>query len=306
MYYRERIEKMSLASEKLRKEFAANDAIRDAGLTTPECIMRFDDIAYGDHFQQKLDVYRPKNLSGKLPVVVSVHGGGWVYGDKELYQYYTMDIAKRGFAVVNFSYRLAPETKYPAQLEDVNSVFLWVKANAEKYGLDTERLFAIGDSAGAHLLGLYCNICTNPDYAKLYKLKEVGPLPQAVSFACGVYSISIENMQGDNERMLDLATELLPIEMNNQSLQMIDVTKHLTPDFPPTFVFTCTGDFMQPQAELLQNALRIKKVPHVLRFYADAKGDLGHVFHIDIRSKKAIICNDEQCNFFMKISSGVF
>ena len=61
---------------------------------------------------QKLDVYRQKDATGKLPVIVSVHGGGWVYGDKERYQFYCMDLAERGFAVVNFSYRLAPEYKF--------------------------------------------------------------------------------------------------------------------------------------------------------------------------------------------------
>ena len=58
-----------------------------------------------------LDVYRPKlNIKGKLPVIMSVHGGGWVYGDKDVYQWYCMNLAQRGFAVVNYSYRLAQNT----------------------------------------------------------------------------------------------------------------------------------------------------------------------------------------------------
>ena len=62
-----------------------DDAKRDAGLTTPEGIQRFDQIRYSTaHIRNVLDVYRPKNKEGKLPVIVSVHGGGWVYGDKEL------------------------------------------------------------------------------------------------------------------------------------------------------------------------------------------------------------------------------
>ena len=123
---------MSLISRIIRKEFKKNDDLRDSGLTTPEEILRFDDIVYGSDPQwHVLDVYRPKERAGEeLPVIVSVHGGGWVYGDKERYQYYCMDLAKRGFAVVNFTYRLAPEAKFPASLEDTNDVFCWVLANS--------------------------------------------------------------------------------------------------------------------------------------------------------------------------------
>ena len=126
---------MSKTSEMVREMFGKGDAERDAGLRTPEDITRFDDIAYGsDPKYQLLDVYRPKGAEGPLPVIISVHGGGWVYGDKEVYQFYCMSLAERGFAVVNFSYRLAPEHKFPASLEDTNSVCAWVMENAEKYG----------------------------------------------------------------------------------------------------------------------------------------------------------------------------
>ena len=145
---------MSIASSLLRWAFKRGDDKRDAGLTTPEDIRRFDDLRYGeDPKWNVLDVYRPKGAEGKLPVIVSVHGGGWVYGDKERYQYYCMSLAQQGFAVVNFTYRLAPKYKFPAQLEDTNAVFCWLMDNAETYGLDTTRVFGVGDSAGAHISG---------------------------------------------------------------------------------------------------------------------------------------------------------
>ena len=158
----------------VRKTFAVGDMIRDAGLTTPDDIQRFDNIVYGeDKVWQSLDVYRPKaiNIEEKLAVIVSVHGGGWVYGDKKTYQFYCMSLAQRGFAVVNFSYRLAPKSKFPASIIDTNLVFGWILDHAEEYGFDTENVFAVGDSAGAHMLGLYTNLCTNPKYAKVYKEK---------------------------------------------------------------------------------------------------------------------------------------
>ena len=110
----------------MREKFNAGDEIRDAGLKTPEGVRRFDGIVYGtDSKWNVLDVYRPKNSEGKLPVIISFHGGGWVYGDKERYQYYCMNFTRLGFAVVNFTYRLAPEFQHPAGLEDMNSVARW-------------------------------------------------------------------------------------------------------------------------------------------------------------------------------------
>ena len=106
----------------MRKKFNDGDEIRDKGLETPSGITRFDDITYGPESTcNRLDVYRPTNAGGKLPVIISFHGGGWVYGDKERYQYYCMNIALRGFAVVNFTYRLAPEYHHPAGLEDMRT-----------------------------------------------------------------------------------------------------------------------------------------------------------------------------------------
>ena len=121
---------MSLYGLGLRASFKISDTIRDRGLQAPKDIVRFDNLPYGtDPRWQTLDVYRPKNAGGTaLPVIVSVHGGGWVYGDKNLYQYYCMSLAQHGFAVVNFSYRLAPRHKFPAALQDTDAVFHWVMA----------------------------------------------------------------------------------------------------------------------------------------------------------------------------------
>ena len=286
---------MSETSDRLRREFAQSDAVRDAGLTTPEDVLRYDDIAYGAHPMQSLDVYRPKGAKGSLPVIVSVHGGGWVYGDKALYQYYTMSLAQRGFAVVNFSYRLAPENRFPAQMEDIGAVFAWAEAHKAAYGLDMDNLFAIGDSAGAHLLGLYCDACTNPEYAALYAFsRPFGPTPRAISLACGVYTIA-------GAQDMALMKDLFADGPTPENLALADVKRWVTSAFPETFLFTCTGDFLQEQADAMQVALRKAQVPHVLRFYGDAAHALGHDFQCDMRSEAARRCNDEQCAFFRRM-----
>lgn len=290
---------MSQASEMVRTEFKKGDDLRDAGLTTPADIIRFDDIPYGpDPAQQSLDVYRPRSGDGKkLPVIVSVHGGGWVYGDKERYQYYCMSLAQRGFAVVNFTYRLAPENKFPASLEDTNSVFTWVLANGEAYGFDTGHVFAVGDSAGAHNLGLYSSICTNPSYAARYPFQPPrGFRPAAIALNCGAYHIDVSK----NDLTAALIGDLLPEKGSPEELELIDVLRHITGAYPPTFFMTCTEDFLKDQAPLLAAVLQAEDVPYICRYYGDKEDRLPHVFHCNIRLEDAKLCNDEECEFFRK------
>lgn len=297
---------MSKASILFCKTAAKNDNLRDAGLITPPGIQRFDDIVYGaDSKNQVLDVYRPKSAKGKkLPVIVSVHGGGWVYGDKERYQYYCMDLAERGFAVVNFTYRLAPDFKFPSSLEDTNTVFTWVLDHAEEYGFDTSNLFAVGDSAGAHLLGLFTGICTNPAYAANFKFKAPkGFVPKAIGLNCGAYHIVMPEDSKDLEtdQTAQLMSDLLPGKGTPEELALINVAAQVTPDFPPVFLMTCTNDFLKDEAPYMAAKLIASNVPFELHYYGDSENLLGHVFHCDMKSDDARICNDEECDFFKKL-----
>ena len=216
---------MEKMSSIIRREFKKGDDIRDAGLTAPDDVIRYKDIAYGkDSAMQVLDVYRPKDTEGNLPVIVSVHGGGWVYGDKELYQYYCMSIAQRGFAVVNFTYRLAPEYQFPAPMEDTNSVFAWILDNKDKYGMDVANLFAVGDSAGGQILSLYADICTNAEYAKEYNFQVPEGLKiKAVALNCGQY-----NMEDTSDMTRQLMDEYLP-------------GKGTTPEYALRYVLSAAG-----------------------------------------------------------------
>ena len=290
---------MSIVSNLVRKSFGRNDAARDAGLTAPEDVIRHDNILYGDDLcWQTLDVYRPRAAgNGALPVIVSVHGGGWVYGDKTVYQFYCMSLAQRGFAVVNFSYRLAPENKFPAQLEDANAVFRWVLDHANEYGFDPDHVFAVGDSAGANILGLYCAICSDPGYAARYTFRSPkGFVPKAVALNCGQYRIEPRPLSKDLIHLLIM--DLMPERGSREELEMIDVTAHVTSRFPAVFLMTANGDFLKEQAPVLSRKLEVAGVPFVYRCYGDAHNKLEHVFHCDVRSMAAKLCNDEECNFF--------
>ncbi len=273
-----------------RRMFKASDDKRDAGLTPPEDIVRIVDLAYGDHPQQVLDVYYPVGTKEPLPTIVSIHGGAYVYGDKELYQYYCMNLAQRGFAVVNFSYRLAPETRYPAQIEDVNSAVTYACAHAEELSIDPEKMFFVGDSAGAQLLSQYAAAVTNPAYAKILRL-EIPPMRmRAIALNCGTYELS------DSDSFLrSYLTK--KVSDYGEELQVLD---HINADFPPAFVMSATGDFLYEMAAPMSALLTERGVENELHLYGDETNKPGHVFHVDVRSEEARICNDEECAFFRR------
>ena len=272
------------------------DTARDEGLTTPESITRFDDIIYGsDPKWQILDVYRPKDIVTPAPVIVSVHGGGWVYGDKGVYQYYCMDLAKRGFIVVNFSYRLAPKHRFPAQIIDTNTVFDWVIKNADKYGFDTDNIFAVGDSAGAQILATYSCILTNPEYAKEFPFEAPKGLKiKGVALNCGLYNV-------ENNKNISLFKDFLKDKGTPKELSLISPAKFVTDKFPPSFVMTANGDELKDQAPFMEEALKKNNVKHVFKIYGDDKTTLYHVFHCNIKSPDAKKANDDECDFFKSL-----
>lgn len=292
---------MSLAKWWMRYSWRKVDAKRDAGLSTPQDILRVDNISYGKNKMNVLDVYRPKDTAGKLPVIVSVHGGGWVYGDKELYQYYCMSLAQRGFAVVNFTYRLSPEHKFPCHLEDTVKVFEWMLKNAKTFEFDVDNVFAVGDSAGGHILSLFCVMCSNPEYAAKYSFKAPdGFIPKAVALNCGAYDLNPGSNPAGNTLEL-MKKDILPNKGTNEELREISPVNFITAEFPPCYIMTSNEDFLREQVQPLMKRLDEAGVSYVYKLYGDASNPLGHVFHLDMRNETGKICNDEECEFFRSL-----
>ena len=100
---------MSIQSILFNYRAARADQERDSEIPIPKGVSQCRNISYGPHDQHNLlDVYFPDGTAQPLPTIVSIHGGGYVYGTKEVYRRYGMDMARRGFSFVNFNYRLAP------------------------------------------------------------------------------------------------------------------------------------------------------------------------------------------------------
>jgi acetyl esterase/lipase len=105
----------------------------------------------GNNFEAKLDVYRPKEAKSPTPVVLVIHGGGWVAGEKEHNALEGVPYMEMGFAVVNVEYRLAKVSLAPAAVEDCLCALHWVARNAKQYNFDLTKIITSGGSAGGHL-----------------------------------------------------------------------------------------------------------------------------------------------------------
>ena len=114
------------------RKWASNrrrDAVRLASQPLPTGVEVLEGLPYlsGSHPMHTLNLYRPLGADGSLPVIVDIHGGGWMYGDRELNQAYCMYLASQGWAVMGMSYRLLPEVDLREQIQDVFASFHWLE-----------------------------------------------------------------------------------------------------------------------------------------------------------------------------------
>ncbi len=117
---------------------------------------RYGGLAYGLEARQRLDVFLPSRTAvpGGVPVIVFWYGGSWVEGERERYRFVGATLAAEGYVAVLPDYRLYPEVRFPAFVEDGALALRWVQQNVRRYGGDPARMFVMGHSAGAHLAAL--------------------------------------------------------------------------------------------------------------------------------------------------------
>ncbi len=135
--------------------FSVFSSAQDAQQPQLEGVEEISDIEYANHegHSLTLDVYRPFDWADYtgLPVVIWVHGGGWVNGNKENCQ--AAFLAQKNIAVVSINYRLASVAQWPAQINDCYAAVRWVRKNAKTFGF-TDKIGVWGSSAGGHLAAL--------------------------------------------------------------------------------------------------------------------------------------------------------
>lgn len=294
------MQKIARYADIIRRSFKANDDVRDAELTPPDGIRSICDIKYSDKdILNVLDIYYPAVEQPTYKTIVNIHGGAYVYGDKERYKFYCMYLASKGFAVVNFSYRLAPESPYPAALEDVNSIFHFIADKYEQYKFDIDNIFAAGDSAGAQLAAQYASILTNNNYRQHFEFNVPDIKIKACLLNCGMYDLKKQTQpDSKNKKMFQAYFQGQEEEFADQLFTLEAVNS----DFPPSYVMTSYFDFLREDGVEFAEILDKNGVKHCFKIYGDETAkDISHVFHLNIRKKEAILCNDEECKFLLSL-----
>ncbi len=274
---------MSLTGKVFSAFCRRSDAKRDAGLLPLPDVTDEEGNAYGAHAEQTYDVYRPAGRA-EAPVLVNVHGGGFVYGGTAQYRHYCRALARGGFCVVSVNYRLAPAFRFPTQVRDVAAGVC--AALAEKF--PAARAFGmIGDSAGANLIVQYLIARGCPEYAAGLGIAFPEAKACAAVLNCGVYDLNaLRGVMGGG-----MLRDYVPAEKRGE----IGFLRYLSAAFPPAFVMTAPGDFLREEGIRFSALLSEKGAKHVFREYGDKK--TGHVFHLDVRAPLARQVREDELAF---------
>lgn len=261
------------------------------------------DIVYADAKPDvtKLDVYYDKKYSDKkYPVLLNIHGGGWIVGDKRFRRGFALQMADAGLFVVNPDYSLAPDYVYPDCIRDVADCVRWIYANAEKYNLDLNNVFVSGDSAGAHLASLIATATVSDEFREALGLGELPIKFRASLLYCGVYDfdafilripvadVMIKQLTG-SKRLKDVNA--------SPYYKYLNPMPYMTSDFPETMVISGALDFFtstqHPQMLARLKELGIKhKHYHATSFF-----NCFHCFFLLIYMKEAQKCLKESIEF---------
>lgn len=204
-------------------------------------------IPYGPAgVRQQLDIYRPKVIpEGGCPVVLQIHGGAWVMGDKGTQALPLMyHLASRGWICVAANYRLSPSVAFPTHLTDCKKALCWVRENGAEYGMDTDFVAVTGGSAGGHLTALVGLTANRPELQEEHA--ETDTSVQAVIPFYGVYDFLVRYDQHPNktvyQKFLDGKVLHETVEDNPELWDLASPVAQIHPDAPPFMVFHGTHD----------------------------------------------------------------
>ncbi|MHB8086866.1 MAG: alpha/beta hydrolase fold domain-containing protein [Anaerolineaceae bacterium] len=222
----------------------------------------------------KMDVYYPSSYESDWPVAMYVHGGGWRSGDKTkgIGMQDVVELLKSGFLVVSVNYRLAPEYKFPAMIEDVKCAVRYLRAHAGEYNLDPDHIGVWGSSAGGHLVALLGTSDVNAGWDVGEYLDQSSRV-QAVVDMFGPSDFTQKFKGGDAE----IQSEVFGMEKYIEDFaKAVSPVSYVSSDDPPFLIMHGAEDTLVPlsQSQILNEQLKLAGVPSELVIVQNA----GHGF----------------------------
>ncbi|TYR81883.1 alpha/beta hydrolase [Priestia megaterium] len=255
------------------------------------------DIVYAEDGIENsfLDIYYPKNAKKDLPVIMWIHGGGFVSGSKEQTQEYGMALANEGYVVANINYAIAPGQQYPGPVIQANQALKYLQNNVDKYGGDMSRLFIGGDSAGAQIASQTAAVISNEELAKTMGLQpsvDNEQLKGALLY-CGLYNM---DRMGKSEKSPVLKAGVQTVLWSYTGvkdfasfsrLDELSTVKQVTPDYPPAFLTVGDADPLAPHSVELIDVLEKNNVEVESVLFDGTNTDLGHEYQFDFTTPHA-------------------
>ena len=270
------------------------DAKRIASQTEPEGLVKILDIPYINDGEKAhlLDIYYPEGTTEKLPVIIDIHGGGWMYGYKEINKNFCLKLAEKGFLVASINYRLAGDVLFDDQIRDIFASLKWLNENLKDYPADTDNIFLAGDSAGGHFSCVTTAVNLNKDMQEDFGVPYCGFDFNAVAAICPAVDLLSPNL------LMNVNVPILLGDKWRKSKfkKYLDVNQIISKDFPPFYVNTARNDFLKKQCYKLKDILERNNIEH--KFH-DFDKPLSHVFNVvDPFSKYGDQANTEIAEFF--------
>jgi len=209
-----------------------------------------------------LDIFSPEDSQDELhPGILLFFGGGWRSGAKDQLRFYAQHFAQNGFVVATPEYRLREAGQWPNSVHDAKAAVRWMRAHAEEYKIDPERIGVMGNSAGAYLALMVAYTPDNPEF------EGQGGWPEERSDAQAVVSIYgpvdfTEPVRRNHPFMLAYMNGYY--EEDPDRYHRASPIRYVGPDTPPTCVIHGTVDMLVPvhQSDWLVEALRTHNIPH--------------------------------------------
>jgi acetyl esterase len=214
-----------------------------------------------------LRIIRPKNSSGALPIILFVHGGGWILGNKNTHDRLVREISNKANAAVVFvNYSLSPEAHYPVAIEQTYETLQYIAQHGESLSLDSSRIAICGDSVGGLMATAVARLAKERSGAKLLYQALLYPVTDA-NFLTGSYEQFAEGYWLTKKAMMWFWDAYVPnvSERNNASVAPLRASLDQLRGLPPTLIITNEHDVLRDEGEayahkLMQASINVSAV----------------------------------------------
>jgi triacylglycerol lipase len=270
---------MIAASQSLYQAQHETEPYRDVIVTRDE--------TYGAHERQRLDVFQPSASGGKRPVLVYVHGGGFVAGDKRVsgtayYDNVGLWAVRNGYVGVTITYRLAPENRYPAAAADVGAAVKWLIEHIASFGGDPEGIVLLGQSAGSTHVATYA--------ARPELHARSGGGVRAIAMLSGVYDFRRMELAGNARAYLGDAPDaaITGSALPGLATAGIPLMFGISEFDPPMF---------HEQANALANALFAQTKRHPNALFLPRHNHISQIAHLNAADTEDRLLSDRLSEF---------